>query len=99
MINGILNGLLNFVIFIIGVLVSPIDSLINSTLPQFSDLLTNFGSLIDKLLEVIPWVLSWFHIPGYFIVFICSYLIAKLTMSVVVHEIKLILAWYRKIMP
>lgn len=99
MINGILNGLLNFVISLVGVLLMPIDTVINSTLPQFSDLLTQFGSLIDKVLEVIPWVLSWFHIPGFFIIFICQYLIFKLTASVIVHEGKIILAWYRKLMP
>lgn len=99
MINGILNGIFNFVFSLISTLLSPIDTLISSAFPSFSDILTSFGTFITNVLGVIPWVLSWFNIPMALLSFISYYFIAKLTTSVAIHEIKLILAWYRKLVP
>ena len=99
MINGILNGLFSFVFTIISVILAPIDAVISSAFPSFSDILTSFGAFITQILGVIPWVLSWFHIPAFLLAFISLYLIAKLTTSLAIHEVKLLLAWYRKLMP
>lgn len=99
MINGILNGLLNFAISLISVLLAPIDTVITNALPSFSDALVAFGDFIDSVIGFFPWILSWFHIPGTLLVFVCSYLVAKLSISLVVHEGKVLLAWYRKLMP
>ena len=99
MINAILNGLLDIVFSLLSILLAPIDALISSTLPSFSDLLTSFGSFVTQILGVIPWVLSWFNIPVALLAFISYYLIGKLTLSLAVHEVKLVLAWYRKLMP
>lgn len=99
MINAILNGLLDFVISLISVLLAPIDLLITNNIPAFADILQSFGDFISTILGFIPWILSWFHIPGALIAFVCTYFIAKLTISIVVHEVKLTLAWYRKLVP
>lgn len=99
LINAILNGFLNLVITLVGILLYPIDYAINSTFPSFTEVLTGFGNFLDQILLSIPWILSWFHIPQFLLAFICSYFIGKLTVSLVVHELKIALAWYRKIMP
>lgn len=99
MVNALLKGLLNFIISLISVVMAPLDTALNTLLPSFSDVLTLFGNFIDRILSIIPWALSWFHIPTALLSFVCLYLIAKITISVGVHEIKLALAWYRKLMP
>lgn len=99
MINGILNGILNFVFGLISILLTPIDTLISSSFPSFTQILTDFGNFITQILGVIPWVLSWFNIPVALLAFVAYYAISKITVSIVVHEIKLILAWYRKLVP
>lgn len=99
MINSILKGLLSFIISLISVVMAPLDSALNTLLPQFSDVLTMFGNFIDRILSIIPWALSWFNIPIALLSFVCAYLIAKITISSMVHEVKLALAWYRKLMP
>lgn len=80
-------------------LLAPIDTLINTYLPSFSAVLQNFSSFINTILGFFPWILSWFHIPTLLLEFVVGYYIAKLTISVAVHELKIILAWYRKLMP
>ena len=99
MINAILNGILDFVFSLISILLSPIDALISSTIPSFSQVLTDFGSFISTILGFIPWILSWFNIPIALLTFVAYYFIAKLSISIVVHEIKVALAWYRKLVP
>lgn len=99
MINGILNGIFNFVFSLISIILLPIDTLISSAFPSFSEVLTSFGNFVTNILGVIPWVLSWFNIPISLLAFVCYYVIAKMTTSVAVHEIKLLLAWYRKLVP
>lgn len=99
MINKILQGMLSFIISLVSVLMAPLDSALNTILPQFSDVLTMFGNFIDRILSIIPWVLSWFNIPVALLTFVCAYIVAKITISMGVHEIKLALAWYRKLMP
>lgn len=99
MINKFLLGLMSFIVSIISVVTAPIDTALNTLLPQFSDVLQMFSDFIDRILAIIPWALSWFHIPYGLISFVCLYLIAKITVSMGVHEIKLALAWYRKLMP
>lgn len=99
MINAILNGLLSFAINMINLLLTPIDSIISSSLPDFAEVLTSFNGFIDSIIGFFPWILSWFHIPIFLLTFVCSYLIAKLSISIVVHEGKILLAWYRKLVP
>lgn len=99
MINKILQGMLSFIISLVSVLMAPLDSALNTLLPQFSDVLTMFGNFIDRILSIIPWVLSWFNIPVALLTFVCAYIVAKITISMGVHELKLALAWYRKLMP
>lgn len=99
MINKLLQGMLNFIIGLVSILMAPLDTALNTLLPAFSDVLTMFGNFIDRVLSIIPWVLSWFNIPLPLLTFVCLYIIAKITISMGVHEIKLALAWYRKLMP
>lgn len=99
MTGALLTGLINFVINLVSVILLPLDTALNNLLPSFSNALTLFGNFIDNILNIIPWVLSWFHIPYELLVFVCGYIVAKSTISLMVHELKIALAWYRKIMP
>lgn len=99
MINAILNGLFSFLITIVTALLSPIDSFISANLPDFNNVLSYFGSFIDSVIGFFPWILSWFHIPGALLVFVASYYIFKLSSSAAISIVKLVLAWYRKLMP
>ena len=99
MINAIINGFFNIVIGLVTTLLTPIDNLINSVVPQFTDVLTLFANFLNYILGFIPWVLSWFHIPNFTLAFVIYYLIGKITISMTIHHIKLALAWWRTLKP
>lgn len=99
MVNAILNGFFNVIIGLVSTLLAPIDSLINSAIPQFSSVLTSFANFLSYVLGFIPWGLSWFHIPTTTLTFVVYYLIAKITISATIHTIKIALAWWRTLKP
>ncbi len=99
MINAILGGLINLVIFLVNLLLTPIDMLINEYLPSVSTGLQYINDFFDYILSFIPWIISWFNIPTLFIELVIAYYVFKLTVPFIVHTVKLALAWYEKIIP
>lgn len=95
MVNALLNGILNFVMGLVNVLLLPLDTLIQTTIPGFVDVLNYVEDLISMLLGFIPWILSWFNFPMVVITWVASYFIAKFTLTLLIHPIKLALAWWR----
>lgn len=99
MINTILGALLDLVIFLVNLLLLPIDLLINEYLPSVSVGIQYINDLFDYILQLIPYILSWFNIPPLFIQLVVSYWVFRLTLPYIVHTVKLALAWYNKIIP
>lgn len=97
MINSFLSGLIEFFKGFLALLLSPIDSIITEYLPDFADMLSYVGDFFNTILGFIPWILSWLNIPVLVVGFVISYYIAKITISFLVHEIKIIVAWWDRI--
>lgn len=99
MINAILKGIFRLVIALVNLLLTPIDTLINNAFPSISSVLNTIGDFFNQILGFIPWILSWFHLPSYFITFVVAYWVFKLSVPLVVHTVKLAIKWYDKIKP
>lgn len=95
MIDALINGILHFFNTILGGLVAPIDALISQYLPSVSDALTSFGNFINGILQIIPWVLSYFKIPAFILYTLITWLVAKILINYGVHTFKMVLAWWR----
>lgn len=95
MVNAFLNGVFNLVIGLVNVILLPLDTLIQTTIPGFSEVLNYVENLITMLLGFFPWILSWFNIPLVVLTWVASYYIAKFTLTLLIHPIKLALAWWR----
>lgn len=95
MINAIINGVLSFVSGLLSLILAPIDVLIETAIPSFADVLDSFGSFIDQILGIIPWVLSWFNIPMALLTMTLVWLISKIGLLLATHTTKIILAWWR----
>lgn len=99
MIDAIVNGLLNFLMATIDLFVSPINDVISGNFPEVLDVVALIGNFITYVSNFFTWILSWINIPhsvfqlGYFTAFAC------VLVPVLLHTIKLGLAWYRKLMP
>lgn len=99
MINAILKGIFKLVISLVSLLLTPIDSLINSAFPAISDAISYINSFLNYISSLIPYILSWFHLPNAFITLIIGYVTFKLTLPLAIHTVKLAIKWYDKIKP
>lgn len=99
MINAILKGIFRLVIALVNLLLTPIDTLINNAFPSIANVLNTIGDFFNQILSFIPWILSWFHLPSYFITFVVGYWVFKLSVPIVIHTVKLAIKWYDKIKP
>ena len=93
--NSLFNGILDFVIKIIQIVLIPIDSLISSSLPGFDNFLSNVTQFFTYCLGAIGWVIDSLFVPRDVISMVCVYLVFKLTISLSTYTIKFALKWYR----
>lgn len=94
MINAILKGLMNFVISIVNVILSPIDALIETALPSLSDALSSIGDFFDLCGTYIGWGIDLLGIPSSLISFVILYYVFKLTVPLAVSAVKMAVRWY-----
>ena len=59
----------------------------------------DFNSFLDYIASIIPYILSWFHLPSAFITLIVGYITFKLSIPLAIHTIKLAIKWYDKLKP
>lgn len=99
MIRAILKGIFKLVISLVSVLLTPIDSLINSAFPAIANGIFYLDLFLTYIGNLIPWILSWFHLPNAFLTLVVGYMTFKLTLPLAVHTIKLAIKWYNAIKP
>lgn len=97
MINAILTGIFNVVISLVSVILSPIDNLIVSYLPDLANGISAIGQLFATIGTSIGWAISLTGISTECISLIVTYYVFKLTVPMFFYLIKLALAWYNKL--
>ena len=94
MIKAIINGILNFIINAISLLLAPIEITITTLLPGYTEsikVLTDFVDFIDKF---VVWVISYFGLYPVVLTTIKITVSFVLILSFTVHGIKTAIAWY-----
>ena len=99
MINAILKGIISLIVNLVNVILSPIDSLILSLLPDLSDALTQIGSFFNIVSNSLGWCISLTGISSSAISLIVLYYTFKLTAPMSFYLIKLALSWYNRLKP
>lgn len=99
MINAILKGIFKLVISLVNLLLTPIDALITSALPNLASGIAAVSSFLTLCTQSIGWVLSVFAIPPGALSLLVLYYAFKLTLPLVVYTVKLAIRWYDKIKP
>lgn len=97
MIQDIFLGLVNLIIGFISLLLTPIDNLILSLLPDLSHAFTAIGSYLNIIASSIGWAISLTGLSSSAISLIITYYIFKLTAPISFYLIKLAIAWYNKL--
>lgn len=99
MINKILMGIINLIVGLVELILSPIDNLILSVLPDLSNALTAVGQFLNLISSGISWVISATGLSKETLSLIVMYFTFKLTAPMLFYMIKLALSWYRTIKP
>ena len=99
MINALLKGVIKLIISLVNVILTPIDAIIVSVLPDLSNSFTAVGSFLNIISSGIGWAVSLTGLSSATISIIVAYYSFKLTAPFLFYMIKLALAWYNKIKP
>lgn len=99
MIQAILNGIMNLIISLVQILLSPIDVLIGTLLPDLSTALTSVSNFFNLIGSGIGWMISALGLPSELLSLIVLYFTFKLTAPLLFSTIKLAIKWYDKIKP
>ena len=99
MINSILKGIISLIVGLVSLILTPIDNLILSVLPDLSNALTAVGSFLNVISTGVGWVISATGLSAETISLIVLYFTFKLSAPMLFYMIKLALSWYNKLKP
>ncbi len=99
MINALLTGVFNVIIGLVSVILSPIDQVIQTALPDLASGISAIGKLFATIGTSIGWGISLIGISSECIALIVTYYVFKLTVPIAFSLIKSALAWYNKLKP
>lgn len=99
MINAILTGIINIILFLVNLILLPIDALISTLLPDLSNALTSVAVMFDYALSYIGFAIDMTGLSDLAIGLIVSYWVFKLSAPLLVSTIKTALNWYRTLKP
>ena len=99
MINAILKGIISLIIGLVSLILTPIDNLILTALPNLSNALTAVGNFLNLISNGIGWAVSLTGLSNEALSLIVMYFTFKLTAPMLFYMIKLALSWYNKLTP
>lgn len=97
MIKAIISGVFKLIISLVNIILSPIDILISQFLPGLDTALSYISNFFDYIGGIVPWVISYTGINQIVLNSIIDIYVFILTVPIMVHTIKLALAWYNKL--
>jgi len=93
--GDLLRVVIEVVMMLVGLLLTPISALIATLLPDINNALLSIPILFDYANTYLGWVISAFGIPSILLVFVSGYYIFTVTSKLGVYPLKLALNWYR----
>ena len=99
MINAILKGIISLIIGLVSLILTPIDNLILTALPNLSNALTAVGNFLNLISNGIGWAVSLTGLSNEALSLIVMYFTFKLTALMLFYMIQLALSWYNKLKP
>ena len=97
MIKAIISGVFKLIISLVSVILSPIDNLIAQFLPGLDTALSYIANFFDYIGGIVPWLISYTGLNILVLTAIIDIIIFILTVPLMVHTIKLAVAWYNKL--
>lgn len=99
MIGAILNGILQFFINVMTLLLAPIDAFIYNALPSFTPALMSINAVIDYVINVIGFAINASGISDVALELIVVYYTFTIGGTLAFAVVKLIIKWYNALKP
>lgn len=99
MIDKIISGLIQIVMQLVNLLLTPATNILNSLIPDLSSYTSSISSFLGYCTYSIGWVFSAFGIPPAVISLLIAYYTFVLTAPLAVWAIKLVVKWYHYLVP
>lgn len=96
MIAKLILGLLNIIGRIVAIILSPIDLLVSSLLPDLSSVLVSIQTFLAMPGRFMSWIFSLLHVPNVVPTLIISYFVFKYAVVGAVAGTKLVITLYRR---
>lgn len=97
MIKKILLGIFSLITQFIGLLLTPINNLINQYIPGFSSALNGLANVLNIASQFVGWILDSLLLNSETISFIVAVWVFKLSFPYLVSLIKLVVQWYNNL--
>lgn len=94
MINAILTGIFNIVLFLVNLILAPIDALLSAAVPDTANALQSVANMFQLATSYLGFVVDMTGLSAQAIALIVMYFTFKLTYPLVVYTIKLAVKWY-----
>lgn len=95
----IVSAICGFLMNLISLILTPIDSLITQYIPSLSNALTSVANFFSWLVQFVNWALSWLPLSADTWSFIVAVLIFRLTVPLLVDTVKLVVRWWHALAP
>lgn len=99
MINAILQGIFKLIINLVGLLLTPIDALIETALPALDNAINAVGQFLNLVSQGLGWSISVTGLSSECLSLIVIFFVFKLTTPILFSTIKLAIHWYDKLKP
>lgn len=99
MINAILKGIMSLIMGLVGVVLKPIDLIIQSSLPSLASGISAVGAMLNYASNVLGFVVSLTGLSSATISLIVTYYTFKLTIPIGVSAVKTAIKWYNALKP
>lgn len=96
MIGKLLNAIFNLVITIVGIVLSPLELLIQNALPDLSNALNMVADFFDYVSGFSPLVISYTGLTTSTMAIIVGLILANMNIPIIVETIKLAIKWFDK---
>lgn len=99
MINAILTGIINLIMGLVNVLLSPIDAIIKQFMPDFSSFVSTIVGMFDYVNNGLGFTVSMLGLTPTILSAIIGYYTFKLTVPLMISAIKQVIKWYKAMKP
>lgn len=98
-INGFLKMILDFVIYIVNLILIPIDAIIDTLFPDISSAFSYIASALNVGFQYVGYFFDMLGLESFTILFLTEYVIFRLTLPLQLWVIKLAVNVYNKLKP